>query len=101
MSLGQKLKELRNKQNLSRDGLANAVGLSYWALAKYENDEREPDYQTLISLADYFEVPLDYLLERKIVPESEYILDLSGFSGDFREEIMRYIDFLKEKSKRN
>ncbi len=100
MSLGQRIKELRNKQSLSRESLANALGLSYWALAKYENDEREPDYQILISLADYFQVPTDYLLERKIVPESDYIVDLSGFSGDIREDIMNYIDYKKEQFKK-
>lgn len=100
MSLGQRLKELRKIQNLSRRCLASAVGLSYWALSKYENDEREPDYQTLISLADYFQVPMDYLLERKLLPESDYIVDLSGLPGAIREEILNYIEYKKANSKK-
>lgn len=99
MSLGQRLKELRKKQNLSREHLASLLGLSYWALAKYENDEREPDYQTLIGLADYFQVPIDYLFERKLLPISEYIIDLSGLPGEIREDIRSYAEYKIAKNK--
>lgn len=93
MSLGQRLKELRKTQNLSRERLASILGLSYWALAKYENDEREPDYQTLINMADYFQVPIDYLFERKLPPISDYIIDLSGLPGQIREDIRSYAEY--------
>ena len=33
-------------------------------VSRYENLEREADYETLIKLADYFDVSLDYLLGR-------------------------------------
>ena len=32
------------------------------AISRYENVEREADYETLIKFADYFNVSLDYLL---------------------------------------
>lgn len=93
MSLGQKIKELRKTKNISRTRLAGALGLTYWALSKYENDEREPDYQTLIRLADYFQVPIDYLFGRKLPPISEYIIDLSGQPGHIREEIRSFAEY--------
>lgn len=34
------------------------------SISRYENGVREADYATLIKFADYFEVSLDYLLER-------------------------------------
>lgn len=33
-------------------------------ISRYENGTRQADYQTLILLADYFDVSIDYLLER-------------------------------------
>ena len=33
-------------------------------ISRYENLEREADYETLIQFADYFDVSLDYLLGR-------------------------------------
>ena len=33
-------------------------------ISRYESGEREADYQTLIAIADYFGVSIDYLLER-------------------------------------
>lgn len=33
-------------------------------VSRYENGEREADYETLIKIADYFDVSLDYLLGR-------------------------------------
>ena len=34
------------------------------SISRYENGEREADYATLIRFADYFNVSIDYLLER-------------------------------------
>lgn len=38
-------------------------------ISRYENGVREADYKTLIAFADYFQVSIDYLLERTDVPE--------------------------------
>jgi transcriptional regulator with XRE-family HTH domain len=99
MSLGQIIKELRKTQNLSRVRLAGILGLSYWALSKYENDEREPDYQTLIRLADHFGVSMDFLFERKLPSTSNYFIDLTGVPGEIREDIRSYAEFKIAKNK--
>ena len=39
------------------------------SISRYENHEREADYETLIRLADYFNVSVDYLLERTDNPK--------------------------------
>jgi len=64
MLFGERLKKLRMEANLSRQALAKKLNLSYWALAKYETEEREPDYETLHRLANFFSVSVDYLLGR-------------------------------------
>ncbi len=64
MKFGDRIKFLREKEYTERSGLADKIGLTYHALSKYETSEREPDFQTLIKIADYFNVSTDYLLGR-------------------------------------
>ena len=60
-----RLKELRKKRKISQLKLALDLNMNQNTISRYENLEREADYETLIKLADYFDVSLDYLLGRK------------------------------------
>ena len=60
-----RLKELRKMREISQLKLALDLGMSQNTVSRYENLEREADYETLIKLADYFDVSLDYLLGRE------------------------------------
>lgn len=68
--LSTRLKKLRIEKQLSREELANALQISYWAIAKYETGERNPDNATLARLADFFGVSVDYLLGRTDEPHA-------------------------------
>lgn len=59
-----RLKELRESRHLSQVRLAMDLHLSQNSISRYENMEREVGYETLIRIADYFHVSLDYLLGR-------------------------------------
>lgn len=59
-----RLKQLRQKRGISQLKLAMDLGMNQNSISRYESGEREADYQTLIRLADYFNVSIDYLLER-------------------------------------
>lgn len=59
-----RLRELRKKRNITQLKLAMDLGLNQNAISRYETGEREADYKTLIALANYFGVSIDYLLER-------------------------------------
>lgn len=59
-----RLKELRKKRGISQLRLAMELGMNQNSISRYESGEREADYRTLIRLADYFNVSIDYLLER-------------------------------------
>ena len=45
------------------------LNLNQNSISRYENGEREADYATLIAFADYFNVSIDYLLERTDNPK--------------------------------
>ncbi len=59
-----RLKELRKKAKMSQLKLAIDLNMNQNTISRYENDEREAGYAELIAIADYFNVSLDYLLER-------------------------------------
>ncbi len=64
----RRLKELREKRGISQLKLAMDLGLTQNSVSRYESGVREADYKTLIALADYFNVSIDYLLERTDSP---------------------------------
>lgn len=59
-----RLRELRKQKKLSQTALAMALNMSQNNISRYETGERQADYATLIALADFFKVSIDYLLER-------------------------------------
>ena len=64
-----RLKILRKKRRISQLKLAMDLNMNQNSISRYENGEREADYETLIRFADYFNVSIDYLLERTDNPE--------------------------------
>lgn len=60
--LGEKLKELREKKGFNKKQMAKELNLQYMTYCRYEGNEREPNNETLISIADYFNVTVDYLI---------------------------------------
>lgn len=57
-----RIKELRNQSNLSLRDLAQNLNISYSSLGKYERGEQQPNIETLLNIAKYFDVTVDYLL---------------------------------------
>ena len=57
-------KSLRTQHKLTQQELATKLGVSRSAIGMYENGEREPDFETLEAIADFFNVDMDYLFGR-------------------------------------
>lgn len=64
-----RLKELRKSRGISQLKLAMDLNMNQNSISRYETGEREADYATLIKFADYFNVSIDYLLERTDNPQ--------------------------------
>ena len=58
----QRLQRLRERKRISRKVLSELCGLYPDAVRKYERGEAEPSMASLVLLAEYFEVSVDYLL---------------------------------------
>ena len=69
---GEKLKELRTKKNLTQQQMAIALDTVQTTYSGWEKDKREPSYEKLKFIANYFNVPIDYLLDNeKYIHESK------------------------------
>jgi len=64
-----RLQELRKQKKLSQLKLALDLNMNQNSISRYENGEREADYETLLRFAEYFNVSLDYLFGRTDNPE--------------------------------
>ena len=62
MKLGQKLKQLRSSKGLTQKDLAEQLNVSFQTVSKWENNENEPDLETVKQLAKVFGCSIDYLL---------------------------------------
>ncbi len=65
MAFNEKLKELRTGQNLTQKEFAQKIGLSAASVIAYERNEKKPSFDVLLSIAEQFDVSLDWLCRDK------------------------------------
>lgn len=63
--IGNRLRELRLKNDMSQEYVAKMLGVSVQAVSKWETGKSDPEIGSLIPLADLFHVPVDELLDRE------------------------------------
>ena len=80
-TVAQRLRELRNKTNLSQVKMADALGIKHGAVNRYENNQSEPSCETLLTYANFFDVSLDYIFGRTENPQG------TGFEAKPRMEL--------------
>lgn len=92
-----RIKLLRLGRNLTQGELCKIINISQASLSGYENGKYEPDNKTLIHLANYFNVTVDYLLGCEIILKSEPAKTIpifrclkTGFVAETSNQILRY-----------
>lgn len=73
--IGDTLKRLRTKKGLTSEELCSKIGIKGGSYRNYERNDRKPDYDTLVKLADFYNVSIDYLLGRPDAKPPEEPLD--------------------------
>lgn len=64
MDFPSRLKKLRKDKGITQQELANALNRDRSTVGGYESERKEPDFETLCAIAEYFDVSLDYILGR-------------------------------------
>ena len=80
MDFGKKLRELRKEGNVGQKELAGYLNVSISTISNYENNVHSPDLDTLCKLADFFQVSIDYLMDR-----TKYRYSLDYLNGKFND----------------
>ena len=63
-NLGKKLKELRKSERLTQQQVAEKIGIPRVNYTRYETNAVRPDYETLLKIANFYDVSLDELFDR-------------------------------------
>ena len=66
-----RLKEIRKSKGISQLKMAMDLNTNQNTISRYETGEREPGINELIKIADYFNVSVDYILERTNNPHMQ------------------------------
>lgn len=112
--LGNRLKKLRATQNLSQQELAEKLNISRGTYAHYEINKRQPDYNTLKKISDFFNVSIDYLItgnehtnspdemwKEFLDPKTQiFFKDLQNAPEEKIDELIRFWEFIKERDKK-
>ena len=64
LQLGKKLKEMRKAEGMKQEQLAEKLQINRVNYTRYETDVTRPDYETLIAIADFYNISLDEMLGR-------------------------------------
>lgn len=96
MSLGKRIKELRDKKGWSQDTLGERVGMNRANVSNYERDRnKDIPSETLKKFADVFGVTTDYLLgksESSESPETEFMTRLELSDPNSMEDFTLFLD---------
>lgn len=108
MSLSQKLKLLRAEHNMTQEQLAAQINVARATISGYETRDRQPSHEKLTSIAEAFQVSVDFLLDNDDNASStefsllqEHLLDERVFtlykelSRASKEDIYKHIRLLK------
>ncbi len=106
----ERIKELRLKKRYTQKQIADKIGITRPAYTAYESGKRQPDFEILKKLSKIFGVTTDYLLgneknhnadipkdKLKTKPETIAAHIDDDVSEDEMEDIINYIDFIKQK----
>ncbi|USK56354.1 helix-turn-helix transcriptional regulator [Cytobacillus solani] len=100
--LKEQLVKLRKKHKKTQEDIAKILGITRPAYTAYESGNRQPDYDSLIKLAQYYDVSLDHLLTGKEKVENKnenlFFFDMEGLTAEEIEDIKRHIEYVKWKA---
>ncbi|WP_208592314.1 helix-turn-helix domain-containing protein [Gracilibacillus suaedae] len=100
---GDRLKKLRQSKNLYQKDLAQHLNISKSAVGMYERNEREPSFELLTKISEYFDVSISYLVDGKKHKKEEneeslFFFDMEGLTQEEIDDIKRHIDYVKWKA---
>ncbi|MFC5531830.1 helix-turn-helix domain-containing protein [Cohnella yongneupensis] len=111
MTMGERLRALRLHKKISQEEVARYIGITRSAYSHYEINNRQPVYDTLIKLAAYFDVSLDYIIggttgksktDLAVAPHTREVLALlQHMSQEQREQSLHLLKDMMHQEQRS
>lgn len=115
---GRKLKNLREKKGLLQKELGDKLNISASTIGMYEQDRRDPDFETLKKIANFFNVTTDYLLDntnntdmdeelkekealKKLLQKTGFMAGDEDLTDEELQKLMKFVNANKEFLKGN
>ena len=76
--IGNLIKELRIKSNLTQNEFANKYGVTYQAVSKWENGKNIPDISVLKLICEDYNISLDSILDGKVNKNKKKLIILTS-----------------------
>lgn len=88
----KRLLYLRKKNKLTQHEISKVFNIPRSTYAHYEMGKRQPDFDTLKMMANYFDVTIDYLLEHSDIPHPDRVLTRDEIAAVLGEEAGKQLD---------
>jgi transcriptional regulator with XRE-family HTH domain len=106
-----RIKKLRKIKKKTQQDIADLLGITRQAYGYYENGSRQPDFESLKKLSDYFGKSIDYLItgnenshspdemwEEFLNPKTQiFFKDLKDAPEEKIEELIRFWEYIKQR----
>ena len=113
VTLGEKLKGLREDRDLKQIDVAQEINVLQASLSNYELDINQPDLSVLVKLANFYNVNIDYLLgntdiksswkdyklQNRTLSSGKLVEDFNRLTVQDREHLIAILESLASKSK--
>ncbi len=84
IKIGKKIRQLRKSMNISQEVLAQALGVSFQAVSKWENETAMPDVAMIPALASFFGVSTDELFDFNRMEQERKVADICRDAAAYR-----------------
>lgn len=95
-----RIRELRKQRGMTMKELGKVIGVAESTVSQYELGRRQPDNETLLTLGEFFEVSVDYLLGgisypdprlKELTEKSDFQKKLDNLARDMTEDEKRQL----------
>lgn len=94
--LPKRLREMREKYNLSQDTVADRLGITSSSVSLYERGERTPSLQIILKLSYIYNCSVDYLLGKSGDVNDRVYIDVTELSEKKRKVLDELVNAMKE-----
>lgn len=101
IKLGERLRKLREHKGMTMKAIAQELGISYTTYIHYEKNENEPNNETLVKIAVFYDVSADYLLGIKIKDNNGVISNNDHRLSNNQQKIVELFDILSTEQQNN